>query len=249
MKIAVCLKRVPDTATKVRVGADGKAIDPTDVQYIISPYDEFAVEEAIATREKAGAGTVTAVCLGPEAAQQNVRHALAMGADSGVLVKYDGPALDPYQVAKTLAATIGSDNDMVWFGRQAVDDGFGQVGPMTAQLLGIPCVTEVVAFELDGQTAKVTREIEGAQEKIEVSLPAAFTAQKGLNEPRYASLKGIMAAKKKPIDMREFESVEGRLQQTGLELPPERSEGRIVGEGVEAVSELVRVLKEEAKAI
>lgn len=255
MKIAVCLKRVPDTASKIRIGDDGKAIDPSDVQYIISSYDEFAVEEAIRLKEHLGGGTVTVICLGPAQAQQNLRQALAMGADDGVLLKEDGE-LDPYQIGKALAATLAErGDDIVMFGRQSVDNGNGLVGPITARLLGIPCVTEIVKLSVDGNsdsdgfTATVEREIEGAREVVEVALPAAFTAHKGLNEPRYASLKGIMAAKKKPIEEAAPTSSEARLQPVSLELPAPRPEGQILAEGVEGVPDLVRLLREQAKVI
>ena len=249
MKIAVCVKRVPDTATKIRIGGDQKSIDPADVQYIISPYDEFAIEEALVVKEKSGAESVTVVSVGPEATQQNLRQALAMGADEAILVRSDD-ALDPFQTARNLAnALTDGGYDLVFFGRLSVDDQGGQVGPLTARLLGIPCITEIVEFSLEGSEAKVTREIEGAKEEVVVQLPAAFTAQKGLNEPRYASLKGIMAAKKKPIHDRAVDAVDARLNTTSLDLPPGRPPGKIVGEGVEAVAELVRLLREEAKAI
>ena len=250
MKIAVCIKRVPDTATKIRIAEDGRSVDPADVQFIMGPYDEIAVEEAIRIRDRVGEGSVTVICLGPEVARQNVRQALAMGADDGILIKSDETDLDPYQVGKNLAAVLADrDDDMVLLGRQAVDDGNGQVGPIIARLLGRPCVTEVISLVPDGERATVHREIEGAHEVVEVELPAVFTAQKGLNEPRYASLKGIMAAKKKPIVDRDPVDVDSHLSTVSLTLPPARKEGKVVGEGVDAVSELARLLREEAKAI
>ncbi|MEM7261796.1 MAG: electron transfer flavoprotein subunit beta/FixA family protein [Planctomycetota bacterium] len=249
MQIAVCLKRVPDTATKVRVGADGKSIDPTDVQYVISPYDEFAIEEAIRLKEKHDGTTVTVVTVGDAAAQKDLRQALAMGADAGILIKSD-ESVDPYQTSKNLAKALGDRGfDLVFFGRQSVDDGSGQVGPLTARLLGIPCVTDVVAFEVDGGRATIDREVEGAVEVIDAPLPVAITAQKGLNDPRYASLKGIMQAKKKKIEELDLSGFDARLDVQSLSPPPARPDGKIVGEGVEAIPELVRLLREEAKVL
>ena len=248
MKISICLKRVPDTATKIRIGAD-HSIDETDVQFVISPYDEFAIEEAIRIKEGADTGEVTVVTLGVAAAQQNLRQALAMGADRGILIE-TAEWLDPYQTAKNLAKVLADlHSDIILFGRQAVDGQSGQVGPMTARLLGIPCVSEVTKIEIEGEGAVVEREMEGSKEIIEVRLPTAFTTQKGLNEPRYASLKGIMAAKKKPIEVVEPMTVEARWSGVSLAPPPPRPEGRIIGEGPEAATELVRLLREEAKVL
>lgn len=249
MKISVCIKRVPDTATKIRIGGDGKSIDPADVQYIISPYDEFAIEEAIQIKKAAGDGTVTIVCLGPDAAQKNLRQALAMGGDQGVLIRHE-ESLDPFQTAQALAATLREQApDVVFFGRQSADGQSAQVGPITARLLGMPCVTDVVSLQRDGDRWLVEREVEGAREKVSVSSPCAFTAQKGLNEPGYPTLKGIMAAKKKPLETVEATISPAQLTVSSLELPPARPEGKIVGEGTEAVAELVRLLREEAKVI
>jgi electron transfer flavoprotein beta subunit len=173
-----------------------------------------------------------------------------MGADRAVHLTHDGPAPDSLQVARALAAEIrGLNPSIVWFGRQAVDDDAAQVGPMVAEMLEMPCVTAVAKFELSGERAMVEREIEGGREVVEATLPAAFAADKGLNEPRYASLKGIMAAKKKPIEAKPAEIGDPGLEIVALELPPSRGEGRIVGEGAGAAAELVRVLREEAKVI
>lgn len=249
MEIAVCLKRVPDTATKIRIGDDGKSIDTADVQFIISPYDEFAIEEAIRTKTAIGEANITVLTVGSEAAQKDLRQALAMGADSGVLVKTQ-ESLDAYQTAKCLAAALSDKKpSLVLFGRQSVDEGSGQVGPMTARLLGYPCITDVVKVELNGDTVQVEREFEGGREVISAQLPVALTTQKGLNEPRYASLKGIMQAKKKKIEEVEASVPEGRMTTVSMSPPPPRPDGKIVGEGVEAVGELVRLLREEAKVL
>ncbi len=246
----VCIKQVPDTETRVRVAADGRTLDPTGVTWIINPYDEFAIEAALQLKEKLGAGEVVVVSLGAAGVQTAIRSALAMGADRAIHLKCETGTPDSLAVARALAVAIqGLNPGIVWLGKQAVDDDAAQVGPMLAELLGLPCATLVAKFELDGQTAKVEREIEGGLEVVEVPLPAVLTTDKGLNQPRFASLKGIMAAKKKTIEERPADLGAPNLELLALELPPARAAGRIVGEGAAAVPELVRVLREEAKAI
>lgn len=245
----VCVKQVADTETRVKVAADGRSMDPTGVTMVLNPYDEFAVEEALRTREKLGAGEVVAVSLGGAGVQATLRNVLAMGADRAIHLKHDGP-LDALQVSRALAVVARElAPGLVWFGKQAVDDEAAQVGPMVAELLGRPCATVVAKFELNGTTAKVEREIEGGREVVELATPCVLTTDKGLNEPRFASLKGIMAAKKKTIEERAAEVGEANLEVLALELPAARAAGRIVGEGVAAVPELVRVLRDEAKVL
>jgi len=246
----VCVKQVPDTETRVKVAGDGRTLDPAGVTWIINPYDEFAIEAALQLKEKLGAGEVVVISLGGAGVQTAIRGALAMGAYRAIHLKTDTVAPDPLSVARALAAAIRDlDPGLVWLGKQAVDDDAAQVGPMIAEMLGRPCATMAVSFELDGQTAKVAREIEGGQELVELPLPAVITADKGLNQPRFASLKGIMAAKKKPIEERPADLGAPALETVSLQLPASRAAGRIVGEGVAAVPELVRVLREEAKVI
>ena len=255
----VCVKQVADTETRVKVAPDGKTLDPAGVTWITNPYDEFALEQALRIKESTGAGEVVVLTLGPAQAQTTLRNTLAMGADRAVHLKSDVPQPDPLSVAKALASELESlalaaaieplAPSMVWFGRQAVDDDQWQVGPATAELLGLPCVTAIASFELNGETATVERDIEGGREVVETTLPAAFTADKGLNEPRYASLKGIMAAKKKPIEEKAVTLADPGLERLIMALPAGRSAGRIVGQGVAAVPELVRLLREEAKVI
>jgi electron transfer flavoprotein beta subunit len=245
----VCIKQVADTETRVKVAADGKTLDPAGVTWILNPYDEFAVEEALRTKEALGAGEVVVVSVGGAGAQTVLRNALAMGADRGIHLKAEGSP-DPLAVARALAAAIRPlAPQLVWCGRQAIDDDAGQVGAMLATLLELPCVTTVAKFTLEGTKAVAERDIEGGREVVEVDLPAVITTDKGLNEPRYASLKGIMAAKKKPIEEAAADLGEANLTVTALELPPPRAAGRIVGEGAAAVPELVRVLTEEAKLL
>ncbi len=250
MKIAVCIKRVPDTETRVKVGAGGVAIDEAGVKFIVNPYDEFAVEEALQRREKAGGGEVVVVSLGPDAAQETIRTALAMGADRGILLKADAIPADGLAVAKAIAAELKDGGyDLILLGKMAVDDSNHQVGPMVAELLGLPCVTTVAKLELEGGKGVAEREIEGGVEVVEFALPAVLTCEKGLNTPRYPALKGIMAAKKKPIEVKPAAFGAVRLTATALTLPAERAAGRIVGEGPEAVPELVRLLQHEAKVL
>lgn len=246
----VCIKQVADTETRVKVGADGRTLDPAGVTWILNPYDEFAVEAALRVREQLAAGEVVVVSLGGAGVQTTLRGALAMGADRAVHLRSDVAAPDPLAVAKALADALRPlAPGLVWFGRQAVDDDAAQVGPMVATLLGLPCVTVVAKFELAGGAARVEREIEGGREVVEVPLPAVLTTDKGLNEPRYASLKGIMAAKRKPLEERAVDLGPAHLEVTALELPPPRPPGRIVGEGAAAVPALVRALHEDAKLI
>jgi len=250
MKIAVCVKRVPDTETRVRPAADGRTLDEAGVKFILNPYDEFAVEEALQRKEKAGAGEVVVICLGPAAAQETIRTALAMGVDRGILLQTDRIPADGFETAKALAAELKDGGwDLILFGKMAIDDYNHQVGPMVAELLGLPCVTAVAHLELDGGHGVAEREIEGGIEVVEFPLPAVLTADKGLNEPRYPALKGIMAAKKKPLDVRPVQLGAGSIEVLAMTPPPTRKEGKIVGEGPGAVPELVRLLREEAKVL
>ena len=249
MNVLVCIKRTPDTETRIRIADDGASIDESGVKYIVSPYDEFALEAALRAREAAGEGEVTVLTLGEAAAQEQLRSALAMGADRAVLLQGE-TTLDGLATAKALAAELeDADAPLILFGVKAVDDDQQQVGPMTATLLGRPCVTAVAEFELEEGAVLCHREVEGGVEKVRVRLPAVLTMTKGPHEPRYASLKGIMAAKRKPLDTRDARSVDSRMKVERLEYPPERPEGKVVGEGPDAVPELVKLLREEAKVL
>ena len=250
MKIAVCIKRVPDSETRVKIAADGKSLDEAGVKFVMNPYDEFAVEEALQRKEKAGSGEVAVICLGPAAAQETIRTALAMGADRGVLLQADKIPADPFEAARLIAGELKAASwDLILFGRMAIDDYNHQVGPLVAELLGMPCVTAVSHLDIDGAKGVAEREIEGGIEVVDFPLPAVLTADKGLNEPRYPALKGIMAAKKKPLEVKPVQPGTGTLEVAALLPPPERKEGKIVGEGAAAVGELVRLLREEAKVL
>jgi electron transfer flavoprotein beta subunit len=245
----VCVKQVADTDTRVKVAADGKSLDPAGVTWILNPYDEFAVEQALLIRDAAGSGEVIALALGGAGIPATLRNVLAMGADRAIHLKSDAAA-DPLAVASAIAGEVrGLNADLVWFGKQAVDDDAAQVGPMVAEMLGLPCVTVVAKFELQDRTATVEREIEGGRERIQVTLPAVLTADKGLNTPRFASLKGIMAAKKKTIDEKPAALGAAGLEVQSLALPAARGAGRVIGQGAAAVPELIRVLRQEAGVI
>ena len=251
MKIAVCIKRVADSETRVKVAGDGKSLDDAGVKFILNPYDEFAVEEALQRKEKAGAGEVVIVALGASASQETIRTALAMGADRGVLLQTDAVPADGFVTAQAIAAELkaGGPWDLVLFGKMAIDDYNSQVGPMVAELLDLPCITSVSHLAIEGTTITADREIEGAVEVVQCTLPAVLTADKGINEPRYPALKGIMAAKKKPLEVKPVTLAGGAIEVLEMSPPPARKEGKIVGEGAAAVPELVRLLREEAKVL
>jgi electron transfer flavoprotein beta subunit len=240
---------VPDTTTKIVIGADGKTIDETGVKFVPNPYDEYAVEAAIALKEKAGAGETTVVSLGGDSAQETIRTALAMGIDRGVLLKGDGSA-DGLEVAKAIAAELrGGGYDLILFGKMAVDDYNHQVGVMVAELLELPCISSISSLAIADGGVTAEREVEGGVEVVTCALPAVLTTDKGLNTPRLPSLKGIMAAKKKPLDVKPVSVGAGSFAIQGLRLPPDRQAGRIVGEGPEAAVTLVQLLRNEAKVI
>ena len=248
MKVVVCVNHVPDTESKIKIGPDGVSIDRTGVNYMLSPYDEFAVEEALRLRDKFK-GEVIAVSLGPDQHKETLRKALAMGVDRAVLLKDDIPR-DSFGVAHALAEEIrGLAPDVVMFGKQSIDYDGSQVGTMVAELLGLPSVAVVVKMDVQGEKVVCEREIEGGHEVVETKLPAVFMAQKGLNEPRYPSLKGIMAAKSKPIEEKPAAPAVARVVVRSMRKPAAKGSGRIVGTDKTAVSELVRLLHEEAKVI
>jgi len=249
MKIVVCVSHVPDTASRIKVGTDGKTIDPTGVTYIINPYDEYAVEEALKLKEKLGAGEVVIITLGGENSKETIRKALAMGADSGILLKAETQR-DSLGIAKALAEEIKTQGaQIVFMGKQSVDYDNSIVGQLTAELLDFNCVPVCVKLEINDDKLTAEREVEGGREIVETSLPAVITCQKGLNEPRYASLKGIMAAKKKTIEEKGATAYTPTSEVIKMHLPAGKNPGRIVGSDASAVPELVRLLKEEAKVI
>lgn len=248
MKIVVCVSLVPDSTTKVKIGASGKSIDETGVTFIINPYDEFAVEEAVQLKEKNG-GEVIAISVGTDRSKEAIKKAFQMGADRGILLKSGAADFDSFSVAKNLAETIKELNpDVILFGKQSIDFDGSIVPGMTAELLGLPVVNVVTKLELNGNEAAAEREIEGGKEVVKTSLPAVFGAQKGLNNPRYPNLKSIMASKSKPIEEKPFQTY-GMTELTGMSLPESKGSGKIFTDGVQNVPELVRLLREEAKVI
>ena len=258
MKILVMVKQVPDTATQVKISADPKAIETTGITWIVSPYDEFAIEEALRIKEKKG-GEVVLVALGPDRAQSALRSGLAMGADSALHLKDPlFESLDTLGTAWALAAAIRPlAADLILTGQQGVGGDNSQIPGLLAEILDLPQVTMAVKVEIGEGKATVEREIEGAHEVWEASLPAVISAQKGLNEPRYASLKGIMAAKKKTIETKDAaslglkpEDVKPKTKVMALELPPSRPGVKMIPGDTDAqVKELLRLLHEEAKVL
>jgi electron transfer flavoprotein beta subunit len=255
----VCISHVPDTESRIKVAADGRKVDETGLKFIVSPYDEFALEEAIRLKEKSG-GDVTVVTYGPDRAQQALREALARGATKALHVKGDSTDADSLGIAKVLAAAIKSvPHDLVFLGKQGVGTDNALVGPMVAELLGYPQVNVVTHLEVGDGKLTAHREIEGAEEVIEAPTPAVVTAQKGLNEPRYASLKGIMAAKKIAIDTKsvadlgldEADVLNQRVKVVKLELPAEKSGGKKIdgADPAAAAQEIIKYIRDEAKAL
>ncbi len=261
MNCIVCMKQVPDTEAKIRISGDGKTIEESDVNFIVNPFDEFAVEEALKIKESKG-GEVVLITAGKERATAALRTCLAMGADRAVLIKDDAlERSDSLTIARALASVIETmQYDIILFGKMGVGTDNGQIGPMVAELLSLPHIGVVVKLEVMDGKVKAHREIEGASEVVEAALPVIITAQKGLNEPRYASLKGIMMAKKKEIAIKSLSDVGLKAEEVGesgtkircveMTLPPARVGGKLIdGEPHDAAKELARLLREEAKII
>jgi len=249
VKAVVCIKRVPDTEARIRVAPGGTAIDTTGVKFVMNPYDEFAVEAALRVRDAEGGGSTTALSVGPPEVAETLRNALARGIDDAVLLAAD-PGAEGLAVAEAIAAELRErDFDIALFGARAIDDDQQAMGAMVAELLELPAATAVTEFHASSGTVEALRAIEGGVEVVVLKLPCILTITKGAYEPRYPSLKGIMAAKNKPLTERPAALGPARTQVLSLETPPERSAGRIVGQGADAVPELIRLLREEAKAI
>jgi len=250
VKIIVCMKQVPDTEANIKIGADEKSISEAGIKFIINPFDEFAIEEAIKLKEAGKAESITAISWGPERVTEALKTAVAMGVDDVLLLKTDTSSVDSYAAAKVLAAKIKTlEYDMIIMGKETIDDGSMQIGPMLGEILNIPCVTVVTKLDVDSGKITAKREVEGGSEVVETTTPCIITCQKGLNEPRYPSIRGVMMAKKKQITT-ESVSFEGEnISINKLSYPAARSEGKVVGEGAEAVGELVRLLREEAKVL
>ena len=247
MKIFVFIKRVPDTESSIRIADDKKSVITEGLHHITNPYDDYAIEEAVQLKEKYG-GDVTVISLGDEKAVEIIRRALAMGADEGILLKTEQDIVDPYVIANALAEfTKKHSPDILFFGKQAVDNDNAQVGAIVANMLDLPCVNLVTDLQVDGDTATAKKESDDGTQVVEVKLPAVFTAQKGLNEPRLPALIKIMKARKKVIPEEEPVLIDERIEVVQMDYPTPRAAGKIVGEGVDAVAELVRLLKDEAQ--
>lgn len=257
MNIYVCVKQVPDTETKIKLAGDSSWIDTAGIKWIVSPFDEFAIEEALKLKEKNAGSTVTVISAGPARVTEAIRTALAMGADNGIHVEVPETA-DNNLSAKALAGALKKEAkiDILFTGKEAIDDGAAQTSQLIAEYLDIPCVTVVLNVEYSATSVKCKREIEGgAFEVIETPLPALIAAQKGLNEPRYASLPNIMKAKKKEIKALKMADVgasdaDQKIRYKNFQLPPSRQAvKKIAGEPAAQAKELARLLHEEAKVI
>ncbi|MDR7073712.1 electron transfer flavoprotein subunit beta/FixA family protein [Fictibacillus barbaricus] len=256
MNIYVILKRTFDTEEKISVS--NNKISEESAEFIINPYDEYAIEEAITLKDAHG-GTVTVVTVGDEDSEKELRTALAMGADQAVLISNEDLDSQDQYTTSTILATYFKDKeyDIILGGNVAIDNGTGQVGPRLAELLDIPHVTTITKIEINGTTVNIERDVEGDLEKIETTLPLLVTAQQGLNEPRYPSLPGIMKAKKKPLESLDLDDldldeddVEAKTKTVEIYLPPKKEAGKILsGDTADQVKELVSLLRTEAKVI
>lgn len=248
MNILVCISQVPDTTTRVAVGADGRSINPAGVKFILNPYDEFAIEEGLRLKEKNG-GTVTTVTVGPDSAKEVLRTALAMGSDTAILIK-DEARNDSFAVASSIADLAKETSpDVVVFGRQSIDFDSFVLPSMVAELLGWPNVSMASTLTIDGGNVAAERDVEGGKENVTASLPCVISAQKGLNDPRYPKLPDIMKAKSKPIAERAPSAAGVRVETLGMTLPETKRLNRILGDTDADIEQLVRLLHEEAKVI
>jgi len=243
------VRRVPDTATRIKIAPNGRSVDTASVEYVINPYEEYSLEAGVQLKEKHG-GEVTILTLGPEKSSQVILKGLALGADKAIHLKSENYPDDPSAIARALAAELKTfEFDLLLFGKKGVDDDNQQVGQMVAELLGIPCVTQVAKLEVKDGKAVAHREIEGGALIVETTLPAAFTAEKDLAIPRYASLRELVAARKKPVAVKEPEQFAPTLEIVAAGYPAPRPPGKVIGKGPEAVPVLVKLLHEEAKVI
>jgi electron transfer flavoprotein beta subunit len=250
VKIAVCVKRVPDMDVRFRIGADNASVEEAGLKFDLNDFDAWGVEAALRLKDANAGSEVTVISLGPDVVQETIRKALSMGADRGIQLKTDKVPFDGLAIAKALSAELKTGGfDLILFGKMSPDSANGVVGQMVAELLGLPCVTAISSLEIAGGNGKAKRELEGAQEIVEFPLPAVLTVDEGLNQARLPSLKGIMAAKKKPLEVKPAQLPQPQVVVRKLELPAERKAGRVVGEGAAAVPELVRLLQTEAKVL
>jgi len=250
VNIIVCVKSVPDSETRIKILSDGVSIDESMIKFDTNPHDEYALEAAVQLKEKFG-GEITVICLGDDNAKSTIKRCLACGADKAIhLVAQNSRMADSLVVAQALADEIKNNSfDIILCGKQASDTDSHQVGALIAQILNIPCISMVNEISISDEKATASRDIEGAKEIVECSLPCILTAEKGLNNPRYPSLRDIMKAKNKEILRKEVKLNKAGIEILSMEYPPPRSAGKIVGEGPKAVPELIKLLKEEAKVL
>jgi electron transfer flavoprotein beta subunit len=250
MKIAVCIKRTPDSESRFKIAGSGASIEEQGLKFDMDDFASYAVEVGLQLNEKQGPGETVVFAVGPDSVQETLRKAMSMGADRAVHLKSDGPVFDGLAIARALAAELKAGSfDLVLFGKYAFDTSASIVGTATAELLGMPCVTAASKLEIATGRGTARRELEGAGEVVEFALPAVVSIDEGIARPRYPSLKGIMAAKKKPLETKPAQLGDVRVTVKSMELPPERPPGRIVGQGKDAIPELVRLLQEEAKVL
>ena len=250
MKIAVCVKRVPDMDVRFKIAADGTSLDETGIKFDLNDFDSWAVEAALQLKEKAGSGEVVVLSLGPNQVQETLRKALSMGADRAIHLQADKIPFDSFAIATAIATELKDGAyDLILFGRLSPDSSNGATGTIVAELLDMACVTAISKLDVADGRGTAKRELEGAQEIVEFPLPAVLTIDEGLNTARYPSLKGIMAAKKKPLESKPAALGDPTVKIDKLDLPPERAAGKIVGEGAAAVPELIRLLQTEAKVL
>jgi electron transfer flavoprotein beta subunit len=250
VKIAVCIKRVPDMEMRFSIAPDRKSLDQGGLKYEMGDFDGYALEVALQLIEKQGSGEVVLVSLGPDGVQEILRKGLAMGATRAVQLKADEVPFDGLAIAQALAPELkGGGYDLILFGRMATDSSNASVGPMTAELLDLPCVSSISQLDISGDHGTARRDLEGASEMVRFPLPAVLTIDEGIARPRLASLKGIMAAKKKPLETKPAQLGQAKITIETMALPPDRPPGKIIGEGADAVPELLRLLQTEARVL
>jgi len=249
MKIVVCVSLVPDTTTKVKIAGSGRTIDENGVSFVLNPYDEFAVEEAVQLKEKNG-GEVIAISFGTDKYKEAVKKAFQMGADTGILIKSTDAEFDSFVVAKNLANEIKDISpDIILFGKQSIDYDGVLIPQMVGEILNIPAINVVVKLEIKDVKVIAEREIEGGKEIVESKIPVIIGTQKGINNPRYPNLKSIMASKSKPIAEKIPVFTDNVTEVVAMRLPASKSKGKILPDGASSVPELVKLLREEAKVL
>lgn len=250
MKIAVCIKRVPEMDVNFKIAPTGKAVDETGLKWDMSDFDGYAVEAALQLTEKLGAGEVHVISLGPAVVQETLRKALSMGVAKAIQLTCDTVPYDAHAIGTALATELKDGGyDLIMFGKMSIDGANGVTQFVVAEQLGLPLVHACSKLEIADGKGTARREIEGGGELVAFALPAIVSIDEGIARPRYPSLKGIMAAKKKPLEVRPAQLGEVRLTVESMELPPPRAAGRIIGEGAAAVPELVALLQNEAKVL